>query len=114
EEEWGGSRADLLRLLQRLRDDQIGRRMRLPWRRVMLADPRLPIAQLVGPPQRLEIPLVTGVEAALRRMRRHGEQSEIHHVPPGVGWNAGRANATILRIPYPSRREKSRSVTHGG
>src|SRR5262249_19369071 len=68
------------RLHQCLRDQEIGRRMRLPRRRVMLADPRLAEAELVRPPQLLEIPPVAVVQTALGRMRRHREQSVVHQI----------------------------------
>ena len=70
--------ADALGLQQRLGDQQIGRRMRLPRRGVVLADPGLGVAQLVEPAQRLEVPVVAGLQAALRRMRGHGEIAEFH------------------------------------
>jgi hypothetical protein len=52
--------------------------MRLPRRGVVLADPRLAEAELVGPAKQLEIPLMTIVEAALGWVGRHSEQSVIH------------------------------------
>src|SRR6185369_4695579 len=51
-------------------------------RRVVLADPRLAEAELIGPAQLLEVPLVAVVEAALRRVRGHREQAVVHGVPP--------------------------------
>src|SRR5262245_5424205 len=95
QEESAGTQTDLLRLQQRLRDDQVRRRMRLPRRRMVLADPGLPVTQLIGPPQRLEIPLMTGVETPLRRVRWHGEQSKIHHEPPGVDGMNSRSSAAL-------------------
>src|SRR4029077_15711103 len=52
--------------------------MRLPWRGVVLTDPRLAEADLVGPAKLLEIPLMTIVEAALGWGGRPSEQSVIH------------------------------------
>ena len=48
-----GGEADLLRLHQRLGDQQVGCGVRLPGCSVVLADPRLEKAQLVGQPQGL-------------------------------------------------------------
>src|SRR5438309_2600018 len=72
-------------LQQGLRHEQVGRRMRLPRRRVVLADPRLAEAELVRPAKLLKIPLVAIVEAALGRVRRHREQSVIHASLLGPG-----------------------------
>src|SRR5882672_4314805 len=52
--------------------------MRLPRRRVMLADPRLAEAELIRPAELLQIPLMPVVQGALGRMRRHREESVIH------------------------------------
>ncbi len=67
-EEPAGADPHALRLQQRLGHEQVGRRVRLPGRRVVLADPRLAEAQLVSPAELLEIPLVPVVQAALGRM----------------------------------------------
>ena len=56
------------RLHQRLRDQEVGRRMWLPRRGVVLADPGLGIPELVGPAQGLQIPAMAVAEAALRRV----------------------------------------------
>jgi hypothetical protein len=77
-EEPAGADAHALGLEQRLGHEQIGRRVRLPGRGVMLADPRLAEAQLVRPAELLEIPLVPVVQRALGRVRRHREQSVFH------------------------------------
>ena len=68
QEKPAGPEPDILRLQERLGHEEIGRRMRLPGRRVVLADPGLLVAELIGPPQHLEVPLVAVVEAALRGM----------------------------------------------
>jgi len=47
--------AHALGLQERLGHEQIGRRVRFPRRRVVLADPRLAEAQLVRPAELLEI-----------------------------------------------------------
>jgi hypothetical protein len=57
--------AHALGLQQRLRHQQIGGRVRLPGRGVMLADPGLAEAQLIRPAQLLEVPLVTVEELSL-------------------------------------------------
>src|SRR5713101_6820097 len=49
---------------------------------VVLADPRRAEAELVGPAQHLQIPLLPVIEAALGRMRRHGEEAEFHSFLP--------------------------------
>src|SRR3546814_15145058 len=54
--------------------------MRLPRGGVVLADPGFGEAHLVGPAQDLEIPFVPVAQAPLRRVRGHGEKSEIHGV----------------------------------
>src|SRR5262244_3540680 len=77
-QEPAGADAHALRLHQRLGHEQVRRGMRLPGRRVVLADPRLAEAELVGPAQLLEIPLVAVVQAALGRVRWHREQSVVH------------------------------------
>src|SRR5260370_32994674 len=70
--------ADLLRFHQRLGDQQVGGGMRLPGCGMVLADPGLDKAQLVGPAQSLKIPAVTVEEWALRWVRRHCEQTVLH------------------------------------
>src|SRR5262252_5422022 len=77
-EEAARTDAHPLGLEERLRHEEIGRGMRFPGRGVMLPDPRLAEAQLVGPAELLQVPLVPVVELALRRMRRHGEESVVH------------------------------------
>src|SRR5439155_9174291 len=52
--------------------------VRLPGRGVVLADPRFAEAELVGPAELLEIPLMPVVQAALGRVRWHREQSVVH------------------------------------
>jgi hypothetical protein len=73
QKETTGGETDLPRLHQRLRDQKIGRGMRLPWRRVMLADPGFHEPEFVGPAQSLQVPVMAFIEAALRRMRGHRE-----------------------------------------
>ncbi len=72
--------ADVARLHQRLRDQEIGRRVGLPRRRVVLADPRLGEAELVGPAQHLQVPFLPVEQRALGRMGRHREQSVSHRL----------------------------------
>ena len=52
--------------------------MRLPGRGVVLTDPGVVIAELVGPAHHLQVPLVALLQLALRRMGRHREISEFH------------------------------------
>jgi hypothetical protein len=52
--------------------------MGLPRRGVVLADPGLAEAELVGPAQRLKIPLVAVIQPPLGRVRRHREQAVLH------------------------------------
>jgi len=70
--------ADVPRLHQRLRDQQVGGGMRLPGCGVVLADPGLGKAELVGPAQGLQIPPVTFEQAALRRVRGHRKKAILH------------------------------------
>ena len=77
-EEAAGADAHAPGLHQGLGHEQIGRRVGFPGCGVVLPDPRFAESQLVRPAQLLEIPLVAVVEAALRRMRRHREQSVVH------------------------------------
>src|SRR5262245_8744709 len=81
--------------------------MRLPRRGVVLPDPGFRVSQLVGPSQHLQIPLVAGEAAALRRVSWHGEQSELPREPPRVGMNSCNP---ALRIPEPAATEKSWGV----
>src|SRR5882724_5166457 len=54
--------------------------MRFPGRCVVLADPGLLIAEFIQPSQRLQVPVVTLFQSALRRMGRHREISDLHGV----------------------------------
>ena len=85
-----GRKPDAARLHQRLRDQQVGRRVRLPRRGVVLADPGFGKPELVGPAQRLQIPAVAVAEAALRRVRRHREQTVLHRVLLCAGQRCGK------------------------
>ena len=77
-----------LGLHQRLRDQEVGRGVRLPRRGVVLADPGLGKAELVGPAQGLQVPAVALEQAALRRVRGHREQAVLHRRSPGC-WSMG-------------------------
>ena len=70
--------AQALGLQQRLGDQQIGCGMRLPRRRMMLADPSLGVAEFVQPAQRLEVPVVASLQSPLGWMGGHGEITEFH------------------------------------
>jgi len=64
---------------------EIGRRVGLPGRGVVLADPGLGKAKFVGPAQRLKIPAMAFIKAALGGMRGHCEQAVLHRaVPPAA------------------------------
>src|SRR5205823_12426572 len=78
DEEPAGADAHALGLQEGLGHQEIRGRVRLPGRRVVLADPRFAEAQLVGPAELLEIPAVAVVEAALRRVRGHREEAVVH------------------------------------
>jgi hypothetical protein len=73
-----GTEANVLGLQERLRQQQIGRRVRFPGRGVMLADPGFLIAEFIEPSQHLQVPVVTLLQSALRRMRGHREISDFH------------------------------------
>jgi hypothetical protein len=57
-----------LGLQQRLRDEQIGRRVRLPRRGVMLTDPGLRVTEAVELAQHRQVVVVTLLQAALGRV----------------------------------------------
>ncbi len=59
QQEAAGPETDILGLQKRLRENEIGRGMRLPRRGVVLADPGFLIAELIEPSQRLQVPVVT-------------------------------------------------------
>src|ERR1700737_2870292 len=61
-------------------DVAVRRRVRFPWRGMMLADPGFLIAELIEPSQRLKVPVVALFLSALRRMRGHGEIADFHGV----------------------------------
>ena len=80
QQEAAGAEADILGLQKRLRQQQIRRRMRLPGRGVVLADPGFLVAEFIEPSQHLKVPVVSLFQSALRRMRRHREISDFHGV----------------------------------
>src|ERR1700682_5384511 len=87
--------------------------MGLPGRRVMLAYPRLAEAQLIGPAELLEIPLMTVVETPLGRMRGHREESVVHlrllrYRGPAAPWSPRRPRDVPNRLPL---RARGRHVT---
>jgi len=86
QQEAAGPDAHARGLHQRLGHQEVGRGMRLPRRRVVLADPRLAEAELVGPAQLLQVPLVAVVESALGRVRGHREQAVIHGAASLLGY----------------------------
>src|SRR5207302_5810865 len=75
-----GAETDIFGLQERLRENEIGRRMRFPGRGVVLADPGFLVAEFIEPSQRLQVPVVTLFQPALRRMGRHREISDLHGV----------------------------------
>ena len=84
QQEAAGAETDVLGLQKRLREQQVRRRMRLPGRGVMLADPGLLVAEFIEPAEHLEVPVVALLQPALRRMRRHREISDFHGLFPFV------------------------------
>src|SRR5262249_52895693 len=84
QQEAAGAETDIFGLQESLREDEIGRGMRLPGRGVMLADPGLLIAELVEPAQRLQVPVLAFLQTAFRRMRGHRKISEFHGLPLAV------------------------------
>ena len=56
--------------------------MGFPGGGMVLADPGLAEAEFVRPAELLQVPLVPVEKAALRRVRRHREQSVIHMILP--------------------------------
>ncbi|MBA7712262.1 hypothetical protein ES703_121234 [subsurface metagenome] len=78
QQESAGAEADVLGLQERLRQQQIRRRVRLPGRGVVLADPGFLITEFIQPAQDLQVPVVTLLQSALRRMRGHREISKFH------------------------------------
>src|SRR4029077_9658365 len=78
QEEAAGAETDVFGLQERLRQQQIRRRGRLPTRGAMLADPGFLIAEFIQPPQHLKVPVVAFFQPALRRMRGHRKISEFH------------------------------------
>src|SRR3984893_3851224 len=73
-----GGEFDLLGLHQRLRDQEVRRRIGLPWRGEMFTDPRLAVADAVGRAQHLEVPFLPCLEIALGWMGRYQKESEVH------------------------------------
>ncbi|MGY4379655.1 hypothetical protein ACVWZ3_007294 [Bradyrhizobium sp. i1.3.6] len=73
--------ANILGLHQRLRDQEVRRGIGFPGCGVVLADPGLLIAELVEPAHDLQVPVVSFLQAALRRMRRHREIADLHGFP---------------------------------
>src|ERR1700730_10312925 len=72
--------AYFLGLQQRLSDQQIGRGIWLPWRRVLFADPGFLVAQFIKPAQNLQVPVVSLLQSTLRWMRSHSEIADVHHL----------------------------------
>ena len=92
-----GTEADIFGLQERLRQQQVRRRMRLPGRGVVLADPGFLVAELIEPAQHLQVPVVTLFQSALRRMRGHREISKFHGVSSRVAF--GRVLCAHARVP---------------
>ena len=77
-----GTELDVLGTHQRLGYQQVGRRHGFPGSGEVLADPRLAQAVPIGHLKAVKVPLVRIPGGALRRVRRHEEQSELHREPP--------------------------------
>jgi hypothetical protein len=73
-----GAEPDVSGLAQSFDDQKVRGRMRLPGRGVMLADPAFLVAEFIEPPHYLQIEVVSLLQTALRRMRRHREISQFH------------------------------------
>src|SRR5262249_23188443 len=101
---------DILCLQKGLRENEIGRRMRLPGRGVMFADPGFLIAELVEPAQHLKIPVLAFLQSALRRMRRHRKVSEFHGVPLAIRFLCSAAHASLRATQSIARRAMRRSL----
>ena len=100
QQEAAGAETDVLGLQKRLREQQIGRGMRFPGRGVVLADPGFLIAELIEPAQHLQVPVVTLLQPALRRMGRHREISDLHGVSSRCSFfktRLSRASESIAR-----------------
>ncbi len=78
QQEAARSQPDVPGLRERLGQQQVGRWIGLPRHGVVLADPRLAVAQLVEPADHLQVPLESRAQVALGRMGGHQEQAEIH------------------------------------
>ena len=93
-----------LRLEQGLGQGQVGRRDILPGARVVLAEPGLIEAELVGQHQQLQV-LVEGIRVLpVRRMTGHAEEAESHAGPPNVApepaaaASSGVSSASLRRV----------------
>ena len=75
---------DSLGALQRLGDQQVGSRARLPRRREVLADPRLLEAKRVEPLEFFEIPGMAISDGPFGRVRRHEESAQPHRTPSSL------------------------------
>ena len=80
QQEAAGAETNVLGLQESLRQQQVGRRMRLPRCGVMLADPDFLVAEFIEPPDDLQVPVVTFFQPALWRMRGHREISDFHGI----------------------------------
>jgi hypothetical protein len=80
QQEAAGAETNVFGLQKRLREQQVGRRVRFSWRSMMLADPGFLTAEFIEPSKRLKVPVVALFQSALRRMRGHGEISDFHGV----------------------------------
>ena len=81
QEEAARAEPDIFGLQKRLRQQEVGRRVRFPGRGVVLTDPGFLVTEFIQPPQHFQIPVVALLQVALRRMRWHREISDFHGVP---------------------------------
>src|SRR5258708_26518773 len=80
QKEAAGAETDIFGLQKRLRQQEVGRRMRFPWSGMRLADPGFLVAEFIEPAQHLQVEVVPLFQPALRRMRGHREISDFHRV----------------------------------
>ncbi len=103
QQEAARSDANVLGLHQRLRDQQVRRGIGFPGRGVVLADPGFLIAELVEPAQDLQVPVMSFLQAALRRMRRHREIADLHGFPHLMLTRLAARSADVSRNSFSKR-----------
>ena len=71
-------KADVVRITQRLGEQQVGCRDRLPRDGEVLADPGLRVPESISLLEYLDVPSVGFAERSLRRVARHEKQANLH------------------------------------